>query len=379
MTRHLSVLTAGVVAVGGQSFLLAPLLPDLADSLAATPSEIGRALAAYGVGVVLAAVLLGPRLDRVPRAGALTAGALALALAGAASALAPGWEVLAAAQVLAGAAAGVVLPATYAFAAELAAPGGEARATGRVLTGWSVALVAGVPVSAVLADAVGWRGVFGAVAVLAGAQAVLYRTLPSPAVPAAPRPRLAAALRIPGVTRLLLGTLAFMSAFHAVFGFAGAEIRTVHGGGAAGAGLLALAYGVGFGLGAATDRHAGRIGLAPVLAVLAGVYLVLAASVGLLPALLVAAVAWGLVNHVALTLLVSRLSAAAPDARGAVLALNSAATYGGAAVAGLLAGPLFEAAGLAWVAVAAAVVVAGAVPVTRNRVAAPVPVAAARP
>ncbi|GAA3243446.1 MFS transporter [Pseudonocardia petroleophila] len=374
MTRHFTVLTAGVVAVGAQSFLLAPLLPDLATALHATPAEIGRALAAYGVGVVLAALLLGPRLDRVPRAGALTAGAAALAVSAAVSALAPNWEVLAAAQVLAGAGAGVVLPATYAFAAELAAPGTEARATGRVLTGWSVALVAGVPVSTLLADLVGWRGVLGALAVLAGAQVVLYRTLPSPAVPSAPRPRLATALRLPGVARLLLGTLAFMSAFYAVFGFAGAEIRLLHGGGAAGAGLLALCYGVGFGLGAATDRYAGRVGLAPVLAALAGVYLLLAATVGLLPALLAAAVAWGLVNHVALTLLVSRLSAAAPDARGAVLALNSAATYGGAAVAGLLAGPLYEAAGLGWVAVAGAVVVAAAIPVTRSRTARPVAV-----
>lgn len=375
MTRYFTVLTAGVVAVGAQSFLLAPLLPDLAASLAATPSEIGRALAAYGVGVVLVALLLGPRLDRVPRASALTAGAVALAVSSAVSALAPNWEVLATAQVLAGAGAGIVLPATYAFTAELAAPGTEARATGRVLTGWSVALVAGVPVSTLLADLVGWRGVLGSLAVLAGAQVVLYRTLPASVVPSTPRPRLATALRIPGVARLLLGTLAFMSAFYAVFGFAGAEIRLLHGGGAAGAGLLALCYGVGFGLGAATDRYAARIGLAPVLAALAAVYLVLAATVGVLPALLVAAVAWGLVNHVALTLLVSRLSAAAPDARGAVLALNSAATYGGAAVAGLLAGPLYEAAGLGWVAVAGAVVVAVAVPVTRSRAARPLEIA----
>ncbi|QJY46983.1 MFS transporter [Pseudonocardia broussonetiae] len=375
MARHLPVLTAGVVAVGAQSFLLAPLLPDLAASLSATPTEIGRALAAYGVGVVAVAVLLGSRLDRVPRATALTAGALALALSSAVSALAPNWEVLAGAQVLAGAAAGVVLPATYALAAELAAPGDGARATGRVLTGWSIALVAGVPVSTVLADAVGWRGVLGALAVLAAAQAVLVRTLPATPVPTAPRPRLSAALRVPGVVPLLVTTLAFMTAFYAVFAFAGAEIRLLHGGGAAGAGLLALSYGVGFGLGAVTDRFAARTGLAPVLAGLVLVYLALGATVGLLPALLAVAVAWGVVNHVVLTLVVSRLADAAPHARGAVLALNSAATYGGAAVAGLLAGPLYEAAGLGWVAVAAAVVVAVAVPLARKPVAVPVTIA----
>ncbi|GAA2559293.1 MFS transporter [Pseudonocardia hydrocarbonoxydans] len=375
MTRPLTVLTAGVVTVGAQSFLLAPLLPDLAHSLAATPSEIGRVLAAYGVGVVVAALLLGPRLDRVTRRTALTAGAALLALSCAVAALAPGWEVLAGAQVVAGVGAGIVLPATYALAAELAPPGTAARATGRVLLGWSLALVAGVPVATVLADAVGWRGVLGALAVLAGAQVVLYRTLPSGPVAAPPARGAGAlghALRTPGVAPLLAGTLAFMSAFYAVFGFAGAEIRLLHGGGAAGAGLLALAYGVGFGLGAAAGRVAERARLAPVLAVLAAVYLLLGATVGLLPALLVVAVVWGLVNHVALTLLVSGL-AAAPAARGAVLALNSGATYGGAAVAGLGAGPLYETAGLGWVAVAAAVVVAVAVPVVRRRTRTPAP------
>lgn len=406
MTRPLAVLTAGVVAVGAQSLLLAPLLPDLAHSLAATPAEIGRALAAYGVGVVAAALVLGPRLDRVPRRTALTAGTLALAVSSAVSALAPSWELLAGAQVVAGIGAGIVLPATYAFAAELVAPDAAARATGRVLLGWSIALVAGVPLATVLADAVGWRGVLGALAVLAGAQAVLCRTLPGGSLPGrgdadgpsaarsagnggqvthgfrtprtgrdrcagdstGARAGLGAALRTPGVAPLLAGTLAFMSAFYAVFGFAGAEIRLLHGGGATGAGLLALTYGVGFGLGAAADRFALRVGVAPVLAVLAAVYLLLGATVGSLPALLVVAVAWGVVNHVALTLLVSRLAAAAPQARGAVFALNSAATYGGAAVAGFGAGPLYEAAGLGWVAVVAAMVVALAVPVVRRRV-----------
>ncbi|MDN5933434.1 MAG: hypothetical protein L0I24_20615, partial [Pseudonocardia sp.] len=247
--------------------------------------------------------------------------------------------------------------------------GAAARATGRVLLGWSIALVAGVPLATVLADAVGWRGVLGALAVLAGAQAVLCRTLPDLGLPPASPGRIGVALRIPGVVPLLVGTLAFMSAFYAVFGFAGAEIRLLHGGGATGAGLLALAYGVGFGLGAGADRFTGRLRLAPVLVALAVVYVLLGATVGSLPALLVVAVAWGLINHVALTLLVSGLATAAPGARGAVLALNSGATYGGAAVAGLGAGPLYEAAGLGWVAVVAAVVVALAVPAVRHRVA----------
>ncbi|MGH8965603.1 MAG: MFS transporter, partial [Actinomycetes bacterium] len=140
-----AVLTAGVVVVGAQAFVLAPLLTDIATGLAATPAEVGRALSAYGFGIVASALLLGRRLDAVARRTVLVAGMGALAVAAGGSALATHWTMLALAQLVGGVGVGIVLPATYALAAELAAPGAAARATGRVLTGWSIALVAGVP------------------------------------------------------------------------------------------------------------------------------------------------------------------------------------------------------------------------------------------
>jgi predicted MFS family arabinose efflux permease len=159
-----------------------------------------------------------------------------------------------------------------------------------------------------------------------------------------------------------------MAAFYGLFAFVGVEVRALHGGGATTAGLVALAYGLGFGIAAGADRLLDRVGIArlvaPVLALLAAVYLALAATVGAFALFLAIAVVWGLVNHVGLTLLLSRLAEVAPGRRGAVLSLNTAATYGGAAVAGALAGPLYETAGFGWLAVAAAVLLALAVPIT---------------
>jgi predicted MFS family arabinose efflux permease len=366
-----AVLTAGVVGVGAQAFVLAPLLPDIAAGLAATTAEAGRALSAYGAGIVASALLLGRRLDALPRRTVLLAGMGALTLAAAGSALAAQWPVLALAQLVGGVGVGVVLPATYALAAELAPPGAGARATGRVLTGWSIALVAGVPLATVLGDAVGWRAAFGTLAALCAVQVALYALLPATPAAGPAAGSLGAALRAPGVAALLTGVLAYMAAFYGVFAFVGVEVRVVHGGGATTAGLVALAYGLGFGAAASVDRLLDRWGtarlVAPALALLAVVYLALAATVGAFAVFLAVAVVWGLVNHVGLTLLVSRLAAAAPALRGAVLALNAAATYGGAAVAGALAGPLFEGAGFGPLAVAAAVLLALAVPVTAAR------------
>ena len=242
-----AVLTTGVVVVGAQAFVLAPLLPDIAAGLGSSTAEAGRALSAYGAGIVASALVLGRRLDTLPRRAVLMAGMGALAVAAAGSAVAPHWSLLALAQLLGGVGVGVVLPATYALAAELAPPGAAARATGRVLTGWSIALVAGVPLATVLGDAVGWRAAFGALAALCAAQASLYALLPAASPGGPSRGALVAALRAPGVAALLTGVLAFMAAFYGVFAFVGVEVRTVHGGGATTAGLVALAYGVGFG------------------------------------------------------------------------------------------------------------------------------------
>jgi predicted MFS family arabinose efflux permease len=366
-----AVLTAGVVVVGAQAFVLAPLLPDIAAGLAASTAEAGRALSAYGAGIVASALVLGRRLDAVPRRVVLLAGMGALAVAAAGSAAAPHWALLALAQLVGGVGVGVVLPATYALATELAPPGAGARATGRVLTGWSIALVAGVPLATVLGDAVGWRAAFGALAALCVGQVGLYTLLPATPAAGPGRGALGAALRAPGVAALLTGVLAFMAAFYGVFAFVGVEVRAVHGGGATTAGLVALGYGLGFGIAAAADRLLDRWGtarlVAPTLALLAAVYLALAATVGAFDVFLAVAVVWGLVNHIGLTLLVSRLTEVAPGLRGAVLALNTAATYGGAAVAGALAGPLYEAVGFGWLAVAAAALLALVVPVTAVR------------
>ena len=66
-------------------------------------------------------------------------------------------------------------------------------------------------------------------------------------------------------------------------------------------------------------------------------------------------------------MLVSGLAAAAPGLRGAVLALDTAATYGGAAVAGAPAVPLYETAGVGALGAAAALLLALAVPVAATR------------
>jgi predicted MFS family arabinose efflux permease len=166
------------------------------------------------------------------------------------------------------------------------------------------------------------------------------------------------ALRRPGVAALLSICLLFMTAFYGVYAFLGDHVRRLQELAAAQAGWVVLAYGVGFGLGSFADRALDRFGagrlLSPVMAALALVYAALIPAAATLPASLAVATAWGAVNHLGLNLLVLGLTRAVPEGRGAVLALNSAVSYGGALLGALGFGLLYEFGGFAPVAGAAA-------------------------
>ncbi len=358
--RLVWLLMLGVAVVGSNSLALSPILNDVAADLAATPVEVARANAAYGAATALSALCLGRLVHRYGAQAALVRGLAVLAVAMLASAAAPHWAALAAAQALAGAAAGVVLPATYALATAAAPDGRGAEVLGRVLAGWSVSLVAGVPASALLAGLASWRASYLALAAPLALAAWLLSRRALPAAVAAARTGgagLGDVLRRPGVVPLLAICLLFMTAFYGVYAYLGDHARRALELSAAEAGLIVLFYGAGFGLAGFGDRAVDRVGAGRVfpaaLAAVAAVYAALVPAVATFGALLALSAAWGFANHFGLNILVLRLSATSPDGRGAVLGLNSAVSYAGAFLGAGLFGPLYTGVGFPAAAAAA--------------------------
>ncbi|MFY3078710.1 MFS transporter [Achromobacter xylosoxidans] len=342
-----------VSVVGSNGLALSPILADVARSFASTPLTVSTAISAYGAATAASAFLLAARIDRwgIRRslliAMAVLIGALLL------SAGAPHWIVLTLAQAVAGAAAGVILPAAYGSASLVAAAGQETRALGRVISGWSVSLVAGVPLSALISDAIGWRATYGVLALCAAVALAGLRKLPERrgAHVAPPRlSRLLAPLSYRDVPVLLLGCLAFSSAFYGVYAFLADHVRTLLALSAGQVGFIAFAYGAGFllaGLAGAPliERLGPRRALPLALAALSAVYLALLPAAHALVAVLALAVLWGAASQLSLNLLVLLLSRARPEERGAVLGLNTCTTYLGASVGTAVAGTLYTHAG----------------------------------
>lgn len=363
------LLTGCIAVIGSNSLVLGPIAPEVAQSLSASVPAVMAATGAFGIGTAASALFLARHIDRL---GARRVLQLAFVLFVAAlvlssASLTPGMLVVG--QLFAGLAAGVALPAIYTLAATIAPPGRESQTLGIVITGWTFSMVAGVSLSAVLADLVHWRAVYAAVALLAvvaiaGLSFSAYRDTPQ----SGPAPAPLTALSIPGVIPLLLACSAFMIAFYGVYAYLGDHLHNNLGRPLSANGLMALFYGIGFGGAAFLDGLIDHFGARRVLPLtflaVACVYALFVIAAGSYPAILALVVAWGLFNHFGLNTLVMRLAAMDPARRGTIMGLNSTVTYLAVFAGTIGFGPIYTRFGFAALAATAAVLMLAAIFIT---------------
>ncbi len=352
------VLTFCIAVIGSNSLVLGPIAPEVARALGTSVALVMSASAAFGLSTAASALLIARHVDRFGARRMLLWALVGLAAALALSAVSPAAPALAGAQLAAGVASGIALPAIYASAAAVAPTGRESRTIGVVLTGWTLSMVAGVSLSAFVADYIHWRAVYAVVALLALSafltlKASRYRDLPA----AGPVPQSLAALRIAGVKPLLVACAAFMSAFYGVYGYLGDHLHTGLGEPVSANGIVALVYGIGFGTAALLDGIVDRLGprrVMPFAFLAVGtVYLGFALAGGSFVAVLVLTFLWGLTNHFGLNVLIMRLAAIDPARRGTIMGLNSAVTYLAVFAGTTGFGPLYATWGFAFAALTA--------------------------
>jgi DHA1 family inner membrane transport protein len=141
-------LFAGQAAV----LVLAPILPEVAGDFGVSTATAGQLRSLSGIAGGLAAVGLGVLARRLQVRELLVGGLALLALGSLASAIAPSFTMLAAAQVAIGAGVAAVLSAGVAAAAEWARPDQRTRVLSWALLGQPAAWVAGMPLVGFVAE-----------------------------------------------------------------------------------------------------------------------------------------------------------------------------------------------------------------------------------
>jgi DHA1 family inner membrane transport protein len=161
-------LAIGGFAIGTTEFVTMGVLPDIADGVGVDIPSAGHVISVYALGVVVGAPVIAALSARLPRRALLVGLMGAFLVGNALTAVAPGYRTLLAARFLSGLPHGAYFGVASLVAASLVAPHLRGRAVSSVLLGLAAALLTGVPAATWLGQQLGWRAAFWTVVVLAG-------------------------------------------------------------------------------------------------------------------------------------------------------------------------------------------------------------------
>ncbi|WP_309105260.1 MFS transporter [Microbacterium sp.] len=182
MIRKVWPLVIAAISLGIDAYVLAGVLPQMADSLTTTVAMIGLGVTAFTAAYALAGPLLSGRLTRGSTARALLIALGLFNLGNLITTLAPGIEVFLASRVVAGVGAGILTAVATATAPLMVADHERGRAMSLVTFGLSTGTVAGVPVGMLIGQSAGWRWTMALVVLIGvismAALAIRAKTLP---------------------------------------------------------------------------------------------------------------------------------------------------------------------------------------------------------
>ncbi len=185
---RLLVLAGAIFVSVSSEFLPTGLLPDIAADLNVSESRVGLLVTIFAFTVVVSTGPLTMLTRRISRKWLLVALLGVFAVGNVWAALSVSYEMLAAARVLGGLAHGLFWAVAGPYVALLVSPRQLARAVAVMTAGGSFAFILGVPFTAAIGHAIGWRFAFVTMAALVVAFAILtVVSLPARNHPVVPR------------------------------------------------------------------------------------------------------------------------------------------------------------------------------------------------
>ncbi|WP_246846294.1 MFS transporter [Humibacter ginsenosidimutans] len=330
----------GLFAVGTNAFVIAGLLPRIADGLGASQASVSYTITIYAVLVAVASPAVAIVLARVSRAGLMASGALLFTVGVVVAALSTSLTWFVIARVIAAFGGAALVPTASAVAATIVAPERRGRALAFVGAGFTLAVAIGSPLGTALGSAAGWRApmwlLVGIGALVTVLIPVAFRGMPRPApVSLRARVRPLSDLR---VIAALGGVLFATASFNIVYIFSAQVLHRATGGSGTLLAVLLLVYG-GAGVlgnvfaGRITDRYGSRASAAVALIVQAVALVAVAFFEWSYPLCLLLFVVWGVVVAGLTIPMQHRLVSIDPANAQQTMAWFSTAMYLGIAIA----------------------------------------------
>ncbi len=167
------VLAIGTFLMGTTEFIIAGLLPEIANDLDVTPARAGLLITVFAVGMIVGTPGMAILTLSLPRRTTLALALSVFVVGHVVVALGSGFTVLLIARFVTALATGAFWAVAAVVASRVSGPAASSRAVGVVLGGGMLANVIGVPLGASAGQLIGWRGPFWVLAVLAVVAIVL--------------------------------------------------------------------------------------------------------------------------------------------------------------------------------------------------------------
>jgi predicted MFS family arabinose efflux permease len=355
----LLVLAMGMFALGTDSFVMAGILPQIAQTFRVPVGVAGQVTTVYALTYALTAPTIAAIAARVPRKVLLLSSLATFVIANLATALAPTFGIALITRMLAGIGAAMFAPTATGAAVAIVLPEKRGFALAVVITGLTASTALGTPIGALIGGLGDWRWTMVFISALAALSGLGVWALlsPIPLPPAISIAKRIAPIRDPRVAlTLLTGLIYQMAHFIPYIYFTVVFDRVLHHDALLVGGLLVL-WGVS---GMAANLVAGRLAdaigsrkviFAGLIALTIILFLLPSASANLWTTAMIVA-AWGAVAWGLLAPQQHRLVTIAPQSAPVVLGLNTSGTYLGmtaAGVVGALAIPLTGAYSLGYI------------------------------
>ena len=339
----LGILTFGLFVVGTNAFVIAGLLPKIADTLGVTPTVVSYSITFYALVVAIVAPVISISLARVSRTVLMASGLALIAIGTVLAALSHNIELFTIGRMIAGAGGAALVPPATAAATAIVPPERRGTAIAFVSAGFTLSTAVGAPLGTAIGAAGGWELplwiLAGLAALLVPAVLLGVRGIPLPA--AATLRRRLAALRDRRLVLTLIAGLLMFASFNSVYIFSSAITHVATGGSGSLLAVLLFAYGIA-GIvgnvfaGPLTDRAGSRRFAIATIGIQVLLMLALPLLDGSFWGTAVLFVIWGLTAFATVVPLQHRLVEIDPANAGISLSWWASATYLGIAVAPLL-------------------------------------------
>jgi len=179
----LFALALGGFGIGTTEFATMGLLPEIADDLGVSIPVAGHAITAYALGVVVGAPTLAAIAARMDRRRLLLWLMLAFTVANVLSAFAPSAPALVVTRFLAGLPHGAFFGVGAVMGTAVVGQARRGHAVASMMVGLTISCAVGVPLTAVVGHAVGWRWAFVGVGFIGLVTLVALRAWTPPLAP----------------------------------------------------------------------------------------------------------------------------------------------------------------------------------------------------